>query len=81
MVSHARRYILFTGAEIPGPNRSRNMDFDDAHTAATNAANELEALQATEFWLELPADLQVDLCRSHAILRTIVGTMEATGLA
>jgi hypothetical protein len=57
------------------------MDFDDAHTAATNAANELEALQATEFWLELPADLQVDLCQSHAILRTIVGTMEATGLA
>jgi len=57
------------------------MNFDDAHTAATNAANELETLQATEFWLELPADLQVDLCRSHAILRTIVGTMEATGLA
>ena len=74
-------YILFTGAEIPGPNRSRTTDFDDAHTAATNAANELEALQATEFWLELPADLQVDLCKSHAILRTIVGTMEATGLA
>jgi hypothetical protein len=57
------------------------MNYDDAHTAATNAANELEALQATEFWLELPGDLQVDLCRSHAILRTIVGTMEATGLA
>jgi hypothetical protein len=74
-------YILITGAEIPGSNRSRNVNFDDAHTAATNAANELEALQATEFWLELPADLQVDLCRSHAILRTIVGTMEATGLA
>jgi hypothetical protein len=57
------------------------MDFDDAHTAATNAANELETLQATEFWLELPADLQIDLCRSHAILRTMVGTLEATGLA
>ena len=74
-------YTLFTGAEIPGPNRSRTMDYDDAHTAATNAANELEALQATEFWLELPGDIQVELCKSHAILRTMVGTMEATGLA
>ena len=74
-------YILITGAEVPGSNRSRNMDYDDAHTAATNAANELENLQTTAFWRELPADLQVDLCRSHAILRTIAGTMEATGLA
>jgi hypothetical protein len=74
-------YIQFTGAEFPGANRSRNMDYDDAHTAATNAANELEALQSTDFWLELPGDIQVELCKSHAILRTIVGTMEATGLA
>jgi len=56
------------------------MDYDAAHTAATNAANELEALQATDFWLELPSDIQVELCRSHAILRTMVGTMEAADL-
>jgi hypothetical protein len=74
-------YILITGAETPGSNRSHAMNYDDAHTAATNAANEVEALQATDFWLELPADIQVELCKSHAILRTIVGTMEATGLA
>jgi hypothetical protein len=73
-------YILFTGAEIPGFNRSRAMDYDTAHTAATNAANELETLQATDFWLELPADVQVELCRSHAILRTMAGTMEAASL-
>jgi hypothetical protein len=57
------------------------MDYELPHAHASNAAEELEALQATDFWPELPADLQVDLCRSHAILRTIVGTMEATGLA
>jgi hypothetical protein len=57
------------------------MDYDDAHTAATNAASELEELQATAFWLELPGDIQVELCKAHAILRTMVGTMEATGLA
>ena len=74
------RYIPITGAEFPGSNRSRNMNVDDAHTAATNAAHELEALQSTDFWLELPADIQVKLCKSHAILRTMVGTMEAVNL-
>ncbi len=73
-------YIQITGAESPGSNRTRNMDYDDAHTAATNAANELEALQATDFWLELPGDIQVELCKSHAILRTMAGTMEAADL-
>ncbi len=73
-------YILITGAEFPGPNRTRSMDYDDAHTAATNAANELEALQATDFWFELPADIQLALCKSHAILRTMAGTMEAADL-
>jgi hypothetical protein len=73
-------YILITGAEFPGSNRSHAMNFDDAHTAATNAANELEALQGTDFWLELPGDIQVELCKSHAILRTMVGTMEAADL-
>jgi hypothetical protein len=56
------------------------MDFDKAHTAATNAANELKALQATDFWLDLPHDIQVELCKSHAILRTMAGTMEAAEL-
>jgi hypothetical protein len=73
-------YILIAGAEIPGSNRTRNMDFDKAHTHATNAAEELEALQATDFWLELPADVQGDLCKAHAILRTMAGTMEAANL-
>jgi hypothetical protein len=73
-------YILITGAEIPGPNRSRNMDFDDAHAAATNAANELEGLQRTAFWLDLPHDVQGDLCKAHAILRTMAETMEAAEL-
>jgi hypothetical protein len=56
------------------------MDFDNAHTAATNAANELEALQGTDFWLELPADIQAELCKAHAILRTMAGTMEAADI-
>jgi hypothetical protein len=56
------------------------MNFDNAHTAATNAANELEALQATDFWLELPADIQAELCKAHAILRTMAGTMEAANI-
>jgi hypothetical protein len=73
-------YILFTGAEIPGSTRSHAMNFDNAHTAATNAANELEALQATDFWLELPADIQAELCKAHAILRTMAGTMEAANI-
>jgi hypothetical protein len=76
----SRRYIPITGAQNPGSKRSRNMDFDDAHTAATNAANELEGLQGTAFWLELPADVQGDLCKAHAILRTMAVTMEAADL-
>ena len=56
------------------------MDFDDAHTAATNAANELEALQATDFWLELPADAQIALSRAHGILIGLTGAMEAARL-
>ena len=56
------------------------MDYDEAHTHATNAANELNGLQCTDFWLELPADVQGDLCKSHAILRIMAGTMEAANL-
>jgi hypothetical protein len=56
------------------------MDFEKAHTHSTNAANELEALQCTDFWLELPADVQGYLCKAHAILRTLAGTMEAASL-
>ena len=73
-------YILFTGAEIPGSTRSHAMNFDNAHTAATNAANELEALQATDFWLELPADVQIALSRAHGILIGLTGAMEAASL-
>jgi len=56
------------------------MNYELPHAHATNAANELEALQSTDLWLELPSDIQVELCRSHAILRTMVGTMEAADL-
>ncbi len=56
------------------------MDYDAAHTAATNAASELEELQSTDFWLKLPGDIQVELCKSHAILCTMVATMEAADL-
>jgi hypothetical protein len=73
-------YIQITGAEFPDPIALRNMDYELPHAHATNAANELEALQATDFWLELPEDIQLQLCKSHAILRTMAGTMEAADL-
>jgi hypothetical protein len=56
------------------------MNFGEAHTDATNAAKELAALQATDFWLHLPRDIQAELCKAQAILRTMVGTMEAAEL-
>jgi hypothetical protein len=56
------------------------MDFELPHAHASNAAEELEALQATDFWLELPADIQAELCKAHAILRTMAGTMEAANI-
>jgi hypothetical protein len=56
------------------------MDFKEAHTDATNAAKQLAALQATDFWLHLPRDIQAELCKAQAILRTMVGTMEAAEL-
>jgi hypothetical protein len=56
------------------------MDYEPPHAHASNAAEELEALQATDFWLELPADVQRDLSKAHAILRTMAGTMEAANL-
>jgi hypothetical protein len=56
------------------------MDYDDAHTAATNAANELEALQATDFWFELPADIRLALSRAHGILIGLTSAMEAADL-
>ena len=74
------RYIQFTGAEIPGPNRSRTMDYELPHAHASNAAEELEALQATDFWLELPVDAQIALSRAHGILIGLAGAMEAADL-
>jgi hypothetical protein len=73
-------YILITGAEIPGFNRSRTMNYELPHAHASNAAEELEALQATDFWLELPADAQIALSRAHGTLIGLTGAMEATGL-
>ena len=75
-------YILITGAEIPGCNRHppRNMDYELPHAHATNAAEELEALQATDFWLELPAEAQHALSRAHGILVGLTAAMEAAGL-
>jgi hypothetical protein len=72
-------YILITGAEIPGSNRSRTMDFELPHAHASNAADELKALQSTDFWLELPADVQIALSKAHGILVGLTGAMEAAG--
>jgi hypothetical protein len=56
------------------------MDYELPHAHASNAAEELKALQATDFWLELPADAQIALSRAHGILIGLIGDMEATGL-
>ena len=56
------------------------MDYDAAHTAASNAAEELEGLQATDFWLELPADARLALSRAHGILIGLTSAMEAADL-
>jgi hypothetical protein len=73
-------YIQFTGAENPGPNRSRTMDYELPHAHASNAADELKALQSTDFWLELPAEAQIALSRAHGILIGMIGAMEAADL-
>jgi hypothetical protein len=73
-------YIQFTGAEIPGSNRFHSMDYELPHAHATNAADELEALQATEFWLALPADARQALSRAHGILVGLTAAMEAADL-
>ena len=56
------------------------MDFELPHAHASNAADELKALQATDFWLELPADAQHALSRAHGILIGLTGAMEAASL-
>jgi hypothetical protein len=56
------------------------MDYELPYAHATNAAEELEALQATDFWLELPADAQIALSRAHGILIGMTSAMEAAGL-
>jgi hypothetical protein len=73
-------YILFTGAENPGPNRFRTMDYELPHAHASNAAEELEALQTTDIWLELPADVRIALSKAHGILVGLTGAMEAANL-
>jgi hypothetical protein len=56
------------------------MDYELPHAHATNAADELKALQATDFWLELPADAQIALSKAHGILVGLAGAMEAADL-
>jgi hypothetical protein len=56
------------------------MDYELPHAHASNAAEELEALQATDFWLELPVDAQIALSRAHGILIGLAGAMEAADL-
>jgi hypothetical protein len=56
------------------------MDYELPHAHASNAADELKALQATDFWLELPADVQIALSRAHGILIGLTGAMEAASL-
>jgi hypothetical protein len=73
-------YIQITGAEFPDPIALRNMDYELPHAHATNAAEELEGLQATDFWLELPADARLALSRAHGILIGLTSAMEAADL-
>ncbi len=56
------------------------MDYELPHAHATNAAEELEALQASDFWLELPADARLALSRAHGILIGLTSAMEAANL-
>jgi hypothetical protein len=78
------RYLRITfcspGRRSPDPIAPRTMDYELPHAHASNAAEELEALQATDFWLELPADAQIALSRAHGILIGLTGAMEAAGL-
>lgn len=52
-------------------------DIANAYSFAQDAAANLEDLQATDFWHDLDSDLQIALCRAHAICRTMANTMEA----
>jgi hypothetical protein len=56
------------------------MDFELPRAHASNAADELKALQATDFWLALPADVQIALCKAHGILVGMTSAMEAASL-
>ena len=56
------------------------MDYELPHAHASNAAEELKALQATYFWLKLPADAQIALSRAHGILIGLTGAMEGADL-
>jgi hypothetical protein len=56
------------------------MDYELPHAHATDAADELKALQATDFWLELPADAQIALSRAHGILIGLTSAMEDADL-
>jgi hypothetical protein len=56
------------------------MDFELPYAHASNAADELKALQATDFWLELPVDAQIALSKAHGILIGLTGAMEAASL-
>ncbi len=56
------------------------MDFEPPYAHASNAADELKALQTTDFWLELPADAQIALSKAHGILVGLTGAMEAANL-
>jgi len=56
------------------------MDYELPHAHASNAAEELEGLQATDLWLELPTDAQIALSRAHGILIGLTGAMEAANL-
>jgi hypothetical protein len=56
------------------------MDYELPHAHASNAADELKALQATDFWLQLPVDAQIALSKAHGILIGLTGAMEAADL-
>ena len=51
-------------------------DINNARSFAEDAAANLEDLQTTEWWLRLDEDIRIDLCKAHAMCRTMAHTIE-----
>jgi hypothetical protein len=56
------------------------VDREIAFNAAIQAADEIRALQATSFWVELPIEARRAICQAHANLTTMATAMKNAGL-